>query len=717
MKVFVDIVFRATSRGFRAIKSGISRLAGGIKRVFAGLGRILLSPFSAIAGAIAGINILSKVSEIQRLKNSLISLEGSAAQAEKAFSRLKEISNQSVYSFQDVANTYSQLRGLFSQDVAMTLTQQLLQISGALGLSSQQAESLTRAISQAFGKGTLQAEELNQMLDASPAFVAKLAQALGMTSAQFRQMVNTGKISAEQLRNAIQKLAQDMGQPAQTIGQVFSKAFDTIAFKIYEIGQKFGIWDAIIKGVQTLTQWIDRGADALSRWISSIAGLKETKSLIDNIKQGIRNFYESFKSAFQMAGGDVRNFTIYLKALWKMVASALGPVFRWLGKLWGNVFGFAIGIISKVARKITELYIKVLEFIKGTAELYNRFASKIGWKEIDTSGLKSKIEEIRSLLNTQSEETVYQPEETIGAPPGIETVQGTTTPISQPAPVQPAGGGGKDEIDQLIEKTREFASKLSYYYQALREGTITQEQFQQKLQTLSNEYSKYGVKVDEITEKLMNQGNTEKSQLDIVNEKIQRTQEFIAQYENLNQSLEKGIITTEEYSKALKDLKNTYAEMGVDIEKAIALSQKFNRAHSTTLSNALKQTLNQLENMAVNQATQIGMEIGKAIMGSGSASLKQFGQQFIAQLTSILTQSLMAINPILGVMAALIGGILQGMLSVSSANVNQNVQQNINVVINIGEAVINDKEYWERWLERVFIPSLQRTAGSEESRG
>ena len=727
---------RGTNRLLRKIKVIKAKLAGSLKGSFFGkissiAGGLFKSAFSLTANALASIDLIGKISEIQRLKNSLISLEGGADQAEKAFNRLKQIANQSVYSFQDVANTYSQLRGLFSQDVAATLTQQLLQISGALGLSSEQAESLTRAISQAFGKGTLQAEELNQMLDASPAFVAKLAQALGMTSAQFRQMVNAGKISASQLKEAIGKLAQDVGQPAQTIGQVFSKAFDTIAFKIYEIGQKFGIWDAIIKGVQTLTQWIDKGADALQKLIDYFKGLEATKTLIDNIKNGIRSFIESFKSGVKSAGGDLQNFSKYIRAvislarsLWNIIAKALGPVLQWLGKVYGKVFGFALGITSRVARKLVELYVKILEFIKGTAELYNRFADKIGWKTIDTSGLKSKIQELKDILKSAEESPVSQtePEET-GPPPGSETIQEpiireSATQVSQDTSSETSSESKKkDKTDLLIEKSREFRAKLRYYYQALKEGDITHEQFLQKLRELSEEYAKFGVNVEKNKEKVLSEGEANKSTLDIIEEKIRKTDEFISRYEGLSQALENNKISTEEYKKALEELKEIYSKLGVDVENAMALAEKHRNKYSTNLSNALKQTLNQLENMAVNQATQIGMEIGKAIMGSGSVSLRQFGQQFIAQLTSILTQSLMAINPILGVMAALIGGILQGMMSVSSANVNQTVQQNINVVINIGEAVINDKEYWERWLERVFVPSLERTMGQEESRG
>ena len=70
-------------------------------------------------------------------------------------------------------------------------------------------------------------------------------------------------------------------------------------------------------------------------------------------------------------------------------------------------------------------------------------------------------------------------------------------------------------------------------------------------------------------------------------------------------------------------------------------------------------------------------------------------------------------NPILSSLVLLGGGILSAIFGGGRAGVEfqANVQNNINITINIGEAIINDKEYWERLAGRIIFPAINRNIG------
>ena len=93
------------------------------------------------------------------------------------------------------------------------------------GLDAAGSAALFTQVAQALGSGTVQAEELNTVIDQSPALVVALAKELGVTAGEVKKLASDGQVSSEQLFRAlirvkeegVEVLAESLDSPAEKI--------------------------------------------------------------------------------------------------------------------------------------------------------------------------------------------------------------------------------------------------------------------------------------------------------------------------------------------------------------------------------------------------------------------------------------------------------------------------------------------------------------------
>lgn len=90
-----------------------------------------------------------------------------------------------------------------SQSSLLRLTESITQTFQISGATSQEAAGGLRQLSQAMAGGVLRAEEFNSIIESSPRLVQALADGMGIAFGDVRKHVNDGKISSEQLVNAL----------------------------------------------------------------------------------------------------------------------------------------------------------------------------------------------------------------------------------------------------------------------------------------------------------------------------------------------------------------------------------------------------------------------------------------------------------------------------------------------------------------------------------
>ena len=107
------------------------------------------------------------------------------------------------------------------------------------GLDAAGAGALFTQVAQGLGSGTVQAEELNTVLDQSPLIVVALAEELGVAEGQIKKLASAGGVSSESLLKAlirvkdegVEQLAASLDTPAEKI-KFFQNVTEDVADKL-----------------------------------------------------------------------------------------------------------------------------------------------------------------------------------------------------------------------------------------------------------------------------------------------------------------------------------------------------------------------------------------------------------------------------------------------------------------------------------------------------
>lgn len=237
------------------------------------------------------------------------------------------------------------------------------------GASTDEANRAITAITQVFGKGKLQAEELNQQLgEAMPSVLKLLRDQFGVTQKELTQMVKEGKISGDDLIEAFTKIGESKkfldgaAHGAQTLNgvwQEFKESLQTQLGQIFLDNSK-EIKDGI-KGLGTsLSQLI---TDATPVFIKMISGFK---SLVDLFSKVVK-WYSSLSPGTQ---------DLIMKLV--LLAAAVGPVVIALGSLLGAFAGIAAGIaaIATPAGAVIAAIIAIGAAVAGLIVWYKKFGGE-----------------------------------------------------------------------------------------------------------------------------------------------------------------------------------------------------------------------------------------------------------------------------------------------------------------------------------------------------
>lgn len=93
------------------------------------------------------------------------------------------------------------------------------------GTDAQAAQGALLQLSQALSNGVVRAEEFNSVLEGAPIILSTVADNLGITTGQLRQLVVDGELTSRQFFEAFNQGAADLAEQAAQTEQTFSEAF------------------------------------------------------------------------------------------------------------------------------------------------------------------------------------------------------------------------------------------------------------------------------------------------------------------------------------------------------------------------------------------------------------------------------------------------------------------------------------------------------------
>ena len=279
----MDVRSLAIAIGFKVNHANVNQVEQTTKRVKTGLERVadsadkardkvdsLWSKFNQLA-AFAGVSftlgsIINSIDEWKVIEGQVNNVtksqhESKAVQKEiyEIASRTRQQYGSTAELFTSVARNAQELKKstkdilLFTEDVSNAM------LLGGGDASSQQAALVQ--LGQALGSGVLRGDELNSIMEQAPRLAKAIAEGMGTTIGQLRQMGQEGKLTAQDVFNAIRgqsdRLKMELGKMPWTVGQASNKMQNALGKFFKEFEDKTGVVDGMARRMAKLADYIE----------------------------------------------------------------------------------------------------------------------------------------------------------------------------------------------------------------------------------------------------------------------------------------------------------------------------------------------------------------------------------------------------------------------------------------------------------------------------
>lgn len=178
----------------------------------------LTGRIKSLVGAYVGLQTVQKLVEtsdqMTQINARLQLMTGSAEAAADAQDKIYQAAQRSRGAYMDMAYMVAQLGTLapdaFSNtDELIAFAEQLQKQMAISGASGQSAQAAMVQLTQALASGTLRGDELNSVLEQTPMIAKTIADYMGVTTGQMREMASEGAITADVVKNAMLSAAAE----------------------------------------------------------------------------------------------------------------------------------------------------------------------------------------------------------------------------------------------------------------------------------------------------------------------------------------------------------------------------------------------------------------------------------------------------------------------------------------------------------------------------
>lgn len=199
------------NNAFRGLEQSARSAVGALGRLAAG--------FAGIATAIQAIGAAD---ELNTLNARLRLVTASTEEFNRAQAALFDLAQRTRTSLGETVGLYTQIANAtkdagVGQETLLQVVETINQAVQLSGASTQAAQAALVQLGQGLASGTLRGEELNSVLEQTPALADAIAKGLGITRGELRKYGEEGKITAEQVINALQSQREEVARQFNTL--------------------------------------------------------------------------------------------------------------------------------------------------------------------------------------------------------------------------------------------------------------------------------------------------------------------------------------------------------------------------------------------------------------------------------------------------------------------------------------------------------------------
>ncbi|EXR48581.1 tape measure protein [Acinetobacter baumannii] len=219
----------------------------------------------ALAGYMAGLvtvsSAISKMDTYTGLQNRLKLVTNNQVELNKATEDTFRIAQKTYSAWDSVLQVYQRFSdnaktlNLTMNDTA-PLTETVSKTVAISGASAEAANAALVQFGQALASGTLRGEELNSVMEQTPALAKAIAKGMGITVGELRSVAAEGKITSQEIVKALRNVESDVdalfAKTDITIGQSLTLLNNEITKFVGEAGKGSGAAQTLAEGIQIL---------------------------------------------------------------------------------------------------------------------------------------------------------------------------------------------------------------------------------------------------------------------------------------------------------------------------------------------------------------------------------------------------------------------------------------------------------------------------------
>ncbi|MGQ1450881.1 tape measure protein [Acinetobacter baumannii] len=228
----------------------------------------------SLAGYMAGLvtinAAINNMDTYTGLQNRLKLVTNNQAELNKATEDTFQIAQKTYSAWDSVLQVYQRFSDNaktlnLTMDDTARLTETVSKAVAISGASAEAADAALVQFGQALASGTLRGEELNSVMEQTPALAKAIAQGMGITVGQLRSVAAEGKITSKEIVKALKNAQDDVdalfAKTDITIGQSLTLLNNEIIKFVGEAGKGSGAAQVLAGSVQTLASNLDLIAD------------------------------------------------------------------------------------------------------------------------------------------------------------------------------------------------------------------------------------------------------------------------------------------------------------------------------------------------------------------------------------------------------------------------------------------------------------------------
>lgn len=181
-------------------------------------GTSLLGTIRNLAGTFLGMQsvrwLVNTSDQLTSINARLRLMTGSAEAAAAAQEEIYQAAMRSRGAYADMADFVSQLgtvagNAFTGTDELVAFAEQIQKQMAISGVSGASAQAALVQLTQGLASGTLRGEELNSVLEQTPMIAQTIAEYMGVTTGEMRELASEGKVTAEVVKNGMLGAAEE----------------------------------------------------------------------------------------------------------------------------------------------------------------------------------------------------------------------------------------------------------------------------------------------------------------------------------------------------------------------------------------------------------------------------------------------------------------------------------------------------------------------------